>query len=120
GHRSMYVAEHTGTIKASDARGKTLSDFTKFPQRGDEMRCAESLSVRHHWAAGLYCHTPDNRIMHVSPNGESVTLFAKLPDEAGSESDGGIAFDNVGRFGYRLLVSSGGSTSNGGSIYAFN
>lgn len=119
GGKFIYVAEHTGTMKASDPQGKTMTQFAKFPQRGDEMRCAESLGPRHHWLPGLYCHTPDNRIVRVSPDGTSVAPFAALPAEAGRVSDGGIAFDNVGKFRYRLLVSSGGSTSKGGAVYAY-
>lgn len=120
GGKFLYVAEHTGTIKASDPLGKTVTPFASFRQGGDEMRCAESPGARHHWTSALFCHTADNRIVEVSPDGTTVTPFAELPADAGKVSDGGIAFDNVGKFGYRMLVSSGGSTSNGGTIYAYS
>ena len=37
-------------------------------QGGEEMRCATSLG-KPWWPAGIYCHTPDNRIIHFSPDG---------------------------------------------------
>lgn len=112
----VYTAEDVGTIETSDARGRNLEPLASFRQGGEEMRCAGSIG-RPYWPAGLYCHTPDNRILRISHDG-TMKVIARLPRSAGRISDGSIAFDNVGTFGHRLLVASGGSKSNGGRVYS--
>jgi hypothetical protein len=117
GRSFLFSPENSGVIETSDAAGGNLEPLARFDQGGEEMRCAASLG-RPYWPVGVYCHTPDNRIVWLSPNGTSPTVLARLPASAGRGSDGALAFDNVGRFDHRLLVASGGSSSNGGRIYA--
>lgn len=116
GRSFVYISELQGRIRSSDPLGKAVVPFASFDQGGEEMRCAPSPGGA--WLPGLFCHTADNRVMNISWDGTKVTQFAQLPPAAGRESDGGIAFDHVGKFGRRMLVSSGGSDTNGGSIYA--
>lgn len=118
GRSFVYISELNGTLKSSDPQGKTASPYATFDQGGEEMRCAPSPGGR--WMTGIFCHTADNRIVNVSLDGTKVTPFAQLPATAGPESDGSIVFDHVGKFGRRMLVSSGGSFTNGGNIYAIS
>ena len=68
-----------------------------------------------YWPDGIYCHLPDNRILRIARDGSSMVLLAQLP---GGVSDGGLAFDSTGKFGYALLAATGGSGSSGGDVYA--
>src|SRR3954452_17764035 len=116
GSSFVYTAEDVGTIETSDARGRNLEPLASFKQGGEEMRCTGSIG-KPYWPPGLYCHTPDNRILRIARDG-TMKVLTRLPRSAGRVSDGSIAFDNVGAFGHRLLVASGGSKSKGGRIYA--
>jgi len=114
GHEWLWNAENDGKIEAADANGGNVRSFAAFDQGGEEMRCA--VPPNGLWPDGIYCHTPDNRIVRLNRDGSNLTQLARLP--ADSNSDGGLAFDDVGRFGYALLVSTGGSSSNGGQLFA--
>jgi hypothetical protein len=65
----------------------------------------------------LFCHSPDNVIYRVDADG-TVSSFATLPDT--QVSDGALAFDTAGGFGYRLLAATGrsGKGEKGGTVYA--
>jgi hypothetical protein len=78
------------------------------------MRC--SVPPNKLWPDAVYCHAPDNRVVRLDRDGSNLTQLARLPADA--NSDGGLVFDDVGRFGYALLVSTGGSGSNGGQVFA--
>jgi hypothetical protein len=120
GTQFLYVAEGRPTaahIESSDASGRNVANFaTPFDQGGEEMRCLPAPLKPAYWPKGIYCHTPDNRILRLSADGSSVTELARLP--VSDNSDGSLAFDTVGRFGYTLLVASGGSSSDGGQVFA--
>jgi hypothetical protein len=119
GSQFLYVAEGRptlGTIEASDGAGRNLTKFASFEQGGEEMRCYPAPVQPAYWPKGIYCHTPDNRILRVSSNGSTVTQLARLP--VSDNSDGALAFDTVGRFGYALLAATGGSSSDGGQVFA--
>jgi hypothetical protein len=116
GHEFLYTAENTGPIEASDATGKTFRQVMNLDQGGEEMRCVGAPAAPKYWPDGIYCHTPDNRILRIATDGSSITLLARLP--ATGNSDGTIAFDTVGRFGYALLATTGGSASSGGRLFA--
>ena len=65
----------------------------------------------------------DNKIYEISPNGSSVSVFASLPAPYPPASDGALAFDTVGRFGYRLVAAtgrSGGPHPAGGLVYTID
>ena len=46
-----------------------------------------------YWPDGVYCHTPDNRVVRFTRDGSTVTELARLP---GDNSDGALAFDAAG------------------------
>lgn len=114
GREWLYVAESLGTIEAADADGTGVRPFASLDQGGEEMRCA--VPPNRLWPDGVYCHTPDNRIVRLDRDGANLVTVAELPP--GASSDGALAFDDVGRFGYPLLVATGGSGSDGGVVYA--
>jgi hypothetical protein len=80
------------------------------------MRCLPAPAKPAYWPKGIYCHAPDNRILRLAPNGSPPTTIATLP--AGANSDGALAFDTVGRFGYALLAATGGSGTGPGQVFA--
>ena len=114
GREWLWNAENDGKIEAAEADGRTVRPFVAFDQGGEEMRCA--VPPNKLWPDGVYCHTPDNRVVRLDRDGSNLTQLARLPADA--NSDGGLVFDDVGRFGYALLVSTGGSGSNGGQVFA--
>ncbi|HZQ66485.1 MAG TPA: hypothetical protein VFA66_14810 [Gaiellaceae bacterium] len=114
GREWLWDAENDGKIEAADAGGGNARLFASFDQGGEEMRCAVPPIA--YWPDGVYCHTPDNRVIRLNRDGTNLTQLAKLPADA--NSDGSIAFDDVGRFGYALLVATGGSGTNGGELFA--
>ena len=115
GEHFLYVAERTGEIAASGPAGDTLTTFASLPPEYEEMRCVSSPG-NHGWSAGVvYCHGPHGKIWRVAADG-SVSDFVALPDT--SLQDGALAFDTAGSFGYALVAASGGSASQGGTVYA--
>jgi hypothetical protein len=116
GHEFLYTSENVGPVEASDPTGKTFRQVTTFAQGGEEMRCVGAPAVPKYWPDGVYCHTPDNRIVRIANDGSSITLLARLPGTG--NSDGSIAFDTLGRFGYALLAATGGSAADGGKVFA--
>ena len=114
GREWLWNAENDGKIEAADASGANARMFATFDQGGEEMRCA--VPPNKFWPDAVYCHTPDNRVIRLSRDGSNLTQLARVP--ADGNSDGGLVFDDVGRFGYALLVSTGGSGSSGGQLFA--
>lgn len=114
GREWLWNAENEGKIEAADADGHSARLFAAFDQGGEEMRCA--VPPNRYWPDGVYCHTPDNRVVRLSRDGLTMTVLARVP--ASTNSDGAIAFDDGGRFGYALLVATGGSGSDGGQLFA--
>ncbi len=114
GREWLWNAENLGKIEAADADGRNVRLFAAFDQGGEEMRCA--VPPNKYWPDAVYCHTPDNRIVRLNRDGSNLTVLARLP--ASTNSDGAIAFDDAGRFGYALLAATGGSGSDGGQLFA--
>jgi hypothetical protein len=114
GREWLWNAENLGQIETADAGGHNVRAFAAFDQGGEEMRCA--VPPIKFWPDGVYCHTPDNRVVRLNRDGTNLTQLARLP--ASANSDGAIAFDDAGRFGYALLVATGGSGSDGGQVFA--
>ena len=114
GHEWLWNAENLGQIEAANADGSNVRSFAAFDQGGEEMRCA--VPPNKYWPDGVYCHTPDNRVVRLNRDGTNLTVLATVP--ASTNSDGAIAFDDGGRFGYALLVATGGSGSDGGQLFA--
>jgi hypothetical protein len=113
GREFLYLSENLGRIQASDADGSHLRPWAALDQGGEEMRC--SVPANLYWPDGVYCHTPDNRIIRFARDGSSFFQLARLP--GGDNSDGSLAFDTSGQFGYALLVATGGSSTRGGVVY---
>ncbi len=116
GSSFLYLPENLPTVEAADATGAGAHLFATFPGGigGEEARCA--VPVLAYWPDGIYCHLPDNRIYRIARDGSSLTQIAQLPGSLGS--DGSLAFDASGRFGYALLAATGGSAEDGGEVYA--
>jgi hypothetical protein len=95
-----------------------LRPFASLPPMSEESRCAVAAGGHGFSARSVYCHTPDNKIYRLSPDGKSVSVFATIPNH--SQSDGALAFDRVGRF--RLPAGGcdrplGNPNPVGGSVY---
>jgi hypothetical protein len=118
GNRLLYLGENVGTIEVQTSSSSGAQPFASYVPGGEETRCIPSPSKPAYWPVGIYCHTPDNRIFRISPDGSSTTPLATLP--GGGTSDGALAFDTVGRFGYALLAATGGSSSPGGEVFAIH
>jgi hypothetical protein len=72
-------------------------------------------------AGDIYCHAPDNKIYRISGDGKTTSVLATLPDVA--RSDGALAFDLGGSFGYALIAASGrsgGGKVRGGVVFAID
>jgi hypothetical protein len=114
GREWLWNAENDGKIEAADANGRNVRTFFAFDQGGEELRCA--VPPNKLWPDGVYCHTPDNRVLRLNRDGTNPLELARIPADA--NSDGALAFDDVGKFGYALLVATGGSGQNGGQVFA--
>jgi hypothetical protein len=112
----VYAPENLDTLEVADGTGGNARPFFTFENGlgGEEVRCA--VPPNRYWPEGVYCHLPDNRIIRIARDGSSSTVLAQLPGAA--DSDGALAFDTCGRFGYALLAATGGSASNGGEVFA--
>ena len=121
GQRILYVENTTNAVWSAPPAGKPLTLFASMPRQVEETRCRVSPGT-HGWGSGLiFCHAPGNTIYRVSADGRSVTTFAKLPETA--ISDGALAFDYAGAFGYGLVAAtgrSGAKNSAGGNVYSID
>ena len=121
GRQFLYVDNTTNRVAAAGPSGMPLRPFAQMPRQVEETRCSPSPGA-HGFAAGdLYCHSPDNKIYRISPDGKTVTVFAVLPHVP--RSDGALTFDTVGAFSYALLAAtgrSGAATPGGGSVFAID
>jgi hypothetical protein len=118
GRRFLYVENTTNAISAAGPAGTPVRPFASLPHMSEETRCVVSPGRHGFPAHQIYCHTPDNKIYLVSPDGKRASIFATLPNRA--QSDGALAFDTAGRFGYRLVAAtgkSGNSKPGGGIVY---
>jgi hypothetical protein len=117
----LYLENTVNTVWSAPPAGKPLSLFASMPRAVEETRCRVSPGA-HGWEAGLiFCHAPDNTIYRITADGKSMTVFAKLPESA--ISDGALAFDTVGGFGYGLVAAtgrSGAKTPSGGDVYVID
>jgi hypothetical protein len=114
GTRFLYVENTTNTVWAA---GTPPTKFASMPKVVEETRCRVS-PARHGFPAdAVYCHSPDNVIYRIDASGK-VSVFARLPDA--HVSDGALAFDTFGGFGFRLLAATGrsGTPTDGGTVYA--
>jgi hypothetical protein len=113
----LYVAERTGQIDEGGSAGGPLRPFATLPREGEEVRCVPA-PTGHGFRAGLYCHTARNNVYRVTGSGR-IVLVARLPERR--TSDGALAFDTTGRFGFALLAATGRSDDHhGGAVFAIN
>ncbi len=123
GRRFLYVQNTKNTVWAAPPAGRPLRRFATMPELVEETRCVLSPGRNGFSPGAIFCHSPDNKIYEISPDGSKVTVFATLPAPYPPASDGALAFDTVGRFGYRLLAATGRSGAPepaGGVVYAID
>jgi hypothetical protein len=115
GNAFLYVTQNSGEIHTSAPDGSGLRKLAQVAPEVEEMRCLPSPGAHGFPADAVFCHAPRNTIYRIGADGQ-VATFARLPVD--DLSDGGLAFDTDGAFGYRMLAATGGSTTNGGAVYA--
>jgi hypothetical protein len=123
GRQFLYVQNTANTVWAAPAARQPLHQFATMPRLVEETRCILSPGSNGFSPGVIFCHSPDNKIYEISSNGSNVTVFATLPAPYPPAADGALAFDSVGRFGYRLLAAtgrSGGRKPAGGLVYAID
>lgn len=121
GRQFLYIDNTTNRVAAAGPSGTPLHPFAAMPRQVEETRCQASPALHGFAAGALYCHAPDNKIYRISADGRRVAVFATLAHVP--RSDGALAFDPLGAFGYALLVAtgrSGGSTAPGGVVDAID
>ncbi len=121
GRQFLYVQNTQNTVWAAPPAGRPLRRFATMPKLVEETRCVLSPGRERFPRGAIFCHSPDNKIYEISPDGSKVTVFATLPAPYPPPADGALAFDSLGRFGYRLLAAtgrSGGAKPAGGRVYA--
>jgi hypothetical protein len=114
GREWIYTSENEGRFEKSDARGRNLAPLATIDQGGEEVRCDVAPGRDGFVAGSVYCHLPDDRVIRLERDG-SFAVLARLPHTG--PSDGALAFDRGGLFGGALVAATGGSASDGGSVY---
>ena len=123
GTQFLYVQNTANTVFAAPPAGQPLRQFATMPDLVEETRCVLSPGGHGFQPGVIFCHSPDHKIYEISPDGSSVTVFATLPAQYPPAGDGALAFDTVGRFGYRLVAAtgrSGGAQPAGGVVYTID
>jgi hypothetical protein len=123
GRQFLYVQNTTNTVWTAPPAGRPLHKFATMPRLVEETRCILSPGSHGFPSGAIFCHSPDNQIYEISPDGANKTVFASLHAPYPPAADGALAFDSVGRFGYRLLAAtgrSGGLKPAGGVVYAID
>ena len=123
GRQFLYVQNTTNTVWAAPPAGRPLHRFASMPKLVEETRCILSPGGHGFPSGAIFCHSPDNRIYEISPDGSNTAVFATLPAPYPPAADGALAFDSVGRFGYGLLAATGRSGAPrpaGGRVYAID
>ncbi len=120
GSRFLYVVNTENTALTAPPAGMPLTAFATMPKLVEETRCIMSPGTHGFPAGVFFCHSPDNKIYEISADGSKMSVFATLPAPPTPAADGALVFDNVGRFGYRLVAAtgrSGAATPSGGVVY---
>jgi hypothetical protein len=123
GSRFLYVENTKNTVWAGPASGLPVDQFSSMPALTEETRCILSPGTHGFPAGVIFCHSPDDKIYEISGSGGDPMLFATLPVPPGTVSDGALAFDNVGKFGYRLVAATGRSGAGAalnGTVYTID
>lgn len=121
GKQFLYIENTRDRIWKAPAAGSPITLFGRMPEIVEETRCVRSPGA-HGWPPGaIFCHTPDHKIYKFSADGRDRSVFAVLPAAYPPADDGALAFDDVGRFGYRLVAATGrtgAAQPAGGAVYA--
>jgi hypothetical protein len=123
GSRFLYVENTANTLWSAPAAGVPLRRFASMPKLVEETRCVRSPGTHGFAPHVIFCHAPNHTIYEISADGKTKKVFATLPATYPPASDGALAFDGIGQFGYRLLAAtgrSGGPQPAGGTVYAID
>jgi hypothetical protein len=123
GTQFLYVSNTTNTVWSAPAQGLPVQQFATMPNLVEETRCILSPGTHGFPSGAIFCNSPDDKIYEISADGTHVSVFATLPAAYPPAEDGALAFDNVGKFGYRLVAATGRSgapTPSGGSVYTID
>lgn len=124
GKQFLYVENTANTVWSAPPAGMPVTQFASMPNLTEETRCILSPGSHGFPPGAIFCHSPDNKVYEVSADGSSVKVFVQLPvDPANPVDDGGLTWDDVGHFGYRLLAATGRSgapTPTGGTVFAID
>lgn len=120
GSQFLYVVNTQNTVWSAPPAGVPLTLFVTMKALVEETRCIPSPGTHGFPAGVIFCHSPDNQIYELSADGTQTSVFATLPAPYPPASDGALVFDDLGRFGYRLVAAtgrSGAATPSGGTVY---
>jgi len=123
GRQFLYVENTANTVWAAPPAGQPVHRFATLPKLVEETRCILSPGLHGFPPGVVYCHSPDNKLYEISSNGSKITVFATLPAPDPPAADGALTFDDVGRFGYRLIAATGRSGRGeppGGLVFAID
>ncbi|HZP72011.1 MAG TPA: hypothetical protein VFA97_01410 [Gaiellaceae bacterium] len=121
GSRFLYAENTANTIWSAPAAGVPLRRVASMPRESEEARCVLSPGDHGFPAGAVYCHAPNHTVYELR-NG-TLRVFAKLPVPATPSDDGALAFDTVGKFGFRLVAATGRSgnpTPAGGTVFSID
>jgi hypothetical protein len=110
GSAFIYGGENTRTLMTSDADGQGVKPFIKLPANHGEIRCVASPGAHGFPANTVFCAISNGDIFRIGAHDTAPALFAHLPTT--KATDGALAFDTVGAFGYALVAASGGSDTD--------
>jgi len=113
----LFVENTANTVWAAPPAGQPLQQFATMPRLVEETRCVLSPGTRGWPPGAIFCHSPNDKIYEISSDGASVTVFARLPAPYPPRSDGALAFDRIGHFGYKLVAATGTARSAGGLVF---
>lgn len=112
----LYVENTANVVWSAPPAGMPMTQVAAMPQLVEETRCVVSPGTHGFVPGDLYCASPDDKVYVI--DGASVKVLAQLPVQA--TSDGALAFDSVGKFGFQLVAvtgRSGAGQPNGGNVY---
>ena len=90
GRQFLYVQNTANTVWAAPPAGHPLQRFATMPKLAEETRCILSPGGHGFPPGSIFCHSPNNKIYEISPDGSSVTVFASLPAPYPLAADGAL------------------------------
>jgi hypothetical protein len=123
GSRFLFIENTENVVWSAPAAGTPFTRFASMPRLVEETRCVLSPGVHGFTSGDVYCASPDHKIYEITGDGSSVTVLATLPVKYPPASDGALAFDDVGHFGFQLLAAtgrSGNARPAGGRVFTIS